>query len=176
MTKNPPASVAPLVHLLVNMITPFTFGAVRYSALVCAIVLCSAGTALAQGAAVRPPTISRMCLWNADKAVWRALDLNRDQVRHLNVIRQRYPAVVQGVWTSGPDSVDVNTQDVGQQNPFGASSPSAQGMRAQASVKNGGNPQGPGARIEHIGLQAELREVLSDAQLRRWEELCGTRN
>ena len=77
---------------------------------------CTTRSAVAQRAPVGQPVISRMCLWNAGKAVWRALDLHRDQVRHLNVIRQRYPAVVQGQWVSGSDSADVDLHYAGRLN------------------------------------------------------------
>ena len=136
-------------------------------------VLYTAGTATAQDAPLRPPVISRMCLWNADKEVWRSLRLYRDQVRHLNVLRQRYPAVVQGQWTSGPDSADMDTREPGQPDPVVASYGSAQGLRAQASGPISGNPHGPEGRMQRMGLQAELREVLTYTQLRRWEALCG---
>ena len=133
---------------------------------------CTTRSAVAQRAPVGQPVISRMCLWNAGKAVWRALDLHRDQVRHLNVIRQRYPAVVQGQWVSGSDSADVDLHYAGRLNRIQAASLPAQGMRARASGKNSGNPHEPEVRMERLGLQTELREVLSDAQLRKWEELC----
>ena len=128
---------------------------------------------LSQAPVVRTPHVSRMCLWNADKHVWRALHLGRDQVRHLNVIRQRYPAVIQGQWMNDVDTLAINAPDAGPQKPIGTPSPSGQGMRAGPAVQSGGNPIGTGTRMEHIGLQAELREVLSDEQLRRWEELCN---
>ena len=155
------------------MSTPFLFRALRYASLVSAIVLYTAGTARAQIAAVRPPTISRMCLWNADNATWRALGVKRDQVRHLNVIRQRYPAVVHGQWMNEADSTLADTPEAGHPTPIGSPPSSAQGMQRGTGMSNG--PSRPGVRQEHIGLQAELREVLSDEQLRLWEERCSLR-
>ncbi len=124
---------------------------------------------------VRTPHVSRMCLWNADKHVWRALHLGRDQVRHLNVIRQRYPAVIQGQWMNEADSAATNTPDAGRVDPIPTPSPASQGLRARTAGKSAVNPFGPEARMERPGLQAELREVLSYEQLRRWEELCNAR-
>ena len=167
------ACAGPPLYMPAHMTARSPLRTTRLLLLICGIALCTAGTALAQGVAVRAPTISRMCLWNADKAVWRALGVKRDQVQHLNVIRLRYPAVVQGQWMNDVDTLAINAPDAGPQKPIGTPSPSGQGMRAGPAVQSGGNPIGTGTRMEHIGLQAELREVLSDEQLRRWEELCN---
>lgn len=156
------------------MSTPLLFRAFRYPFLVCALVLYSAGTARGQLAALRPPVISRMCLWNADKAMWRALGVKRDQVRHLDVIRQRYPAVVGGQWTNQEDSALADTSDARHVNPISSPPSSAPGVQRGPGRSNGA--AGPsGVRPESIGLQAELREVLSDEQLRMWEERCNAR-
>lgn len=163
---------APPLYMPAHMTARSPLRTTRLLLLICGIALCTAGTALAQGVAVRAPTISRMCLWNADKAVWRALGVKRDQVQHLNVIRLRYPAVVQGQWMNEGDTVVTTTPDGGQR-PLGSPLPTAQGMRAGPALNSGDNPFGPETSMERLGLQAELREVLSYEQLRLWEQLCN---
>ncbi len=132
---------------------------------------CVAGTASAQDPAVRQPTITRMCLWNGDKTTWRALDLKRSQVMLLAVIRQRYPAVVAGQWNFEEDSAATYVPDPALSDP--AFNPTATAaMRGMQGGSDPGNARSSGVRKESIGLQAELREVLTFSQLRKWEALC----
>ncbi|MBL7983502.1 MAG: hypothetical protein JNM91_00820 [Flavobacteriales bacterium] len=130
-----------------------------------------AGSVVAQAAGADQPTISRMCVWNANKSIWRALNLTREQIAQLDVIRRRYPAVVGGQWSVEEDRVDMYIiaprTAQGPAGPSPAPAPQPTGTREAA-----GPPRIPGAREVLLGLQVELREVLSAAQLRKWAMLC----
>ena len=129
------------------------------------------GPAAAQEAVADQPRISRMCVWNANKSIWRALNLTRDQIAQLDVIRRRYPAVVGGQWSVEEDSVDMYIiaprTAPGPSGPSPTPAPQPTGTREAA-----GPPRIPRAREVLLGLQVELREVLSAAQLRKWAVLC----
>ncbi len=92
--------------------------------------------------------VSRMCLWNADKAMWFRVGLRKDQIRKMKVLRERYPAVVEGQWIMS-DTLDQvsGTAAATAPNPAGADQPLP-------------------------GLQAEVRAVLTPRQVNRWMALC----
>lgn len=130
-----------------------------------------AGSVAAQEAVADQPRISWMCVWNANKSIWRALKLSRSQIAQLDVIRRRYPAVVGGQWRVEDDSVD--TYIVAQRTAQGPAGPSpSPGLQRSETRGSGGPPRITGAREELLGLQVELREVLTEAQLRKWAVLC----
>lgn len=107
--------------------------------------------------------------------MWRALHLKRNQIQHLDVIRQRYPAVVDGQWIHHADSADTSLYLLGTSDPIARSAPPVPSMPDGRTGKGNGRSLPNGVRVENIGLQAELREVLTDAQLREWETICHTR-
>ena len=109
-------------------------------------------TAAAQAPRPEPTMdISRTCLWNADRTTWSELGVKRAQIKRLNEIRQRYPAVVDGRWLPDEESA--------------LSGP------AHTPGSNWGIP--PPSSAATTGLQAELREVLTKKQLGRWHQLCA---
>ncbi len=97
--------------------------------------------------------VSRLCLWNADKAMWGNVGLNKEQVRKMQEIKSRYPAVVGGQWIIGDE----------QQDPVAEGS--AMEVKSPAPTVNG-DPVVKG------GLQAEVRAVLTPRQVNKWMTLC----
>ena len=127
----------------------------RHLLLAGAGALLSMGALQAQSISSTPEVavVTRMCLWNADKAMWSRLGLRKDQIRRMQAIRERYPAVVEGQWIVGdtvqtPGPVPVNA------------SLSGTSAEQSAAVRP---PQ---------GLQAEVRAVLTPRQVNKWMALC----
>ncbi len=97
--------------------------------------------------------VTRMCLWNADKAMWSRLGLRKDQIRQMQAIRARYPAVIDGQWIR-----EDTVQAPGPGNRGAAYDP--------ASSKTAGAAPAP------QGMQAEVRVVLTPRQVNKWMALC----
>jgi len=95
--------------------------------------------------------VTRMCLWNADKAMWSRLGLRKDQIRQMQAIRERYPAVIEGQWI-----MEDTVQAPGNR---GAAYDPASSMNAAAAPA----PQ---------GMQAEVRAVLTPEQVNKWMAWC----
>ena len=114
------------------------------------------------------PNISRVCLWNADKDTWRALDLDRAQVWRLNQLRQQYPAVVDGQWVDCGDEV-VTSHSPWRGGPAASTTDSRDLAAQPGNTAPGEHTKG---RSFH-DLQEELREVLSEQELRAWERMCA---
>ncbi|MBL7951104.1 MAG: hypothetical protein JNM62_05235 [Flavobacteriales bacterium] len=93
-------------------------------------------------------TISKTCLWNADRDTWSDLNLKRFQVDRLVDMRSRYPAVVGAQWVLEADE------------------PTADMSGTVTSTAN----TGVGSTR---ALQKELRELLSPEQLKRWHQRCA---
>ncbi len=117
------------------------------------------------------PTISRTCLWNADRNTWSELGLKRKQIVRLKDIRARYPAVVDGQWIVNEqnDADDAERSNVAADTIVGPDLTS-NGAHASGSPVPNGQPWG---RARVSGLQAELRAVLTPKELLRWSRLCG---
>ncbi len=117
------------------------------------------------------PTISRTCLWNADRNTWSELGLKRKQIVRLKDIRARYPAVVDGQWIVNEqnDADDADRSPVVADTIVGPDLTS-NGAHGSGSAAANGQPWG-GVAVS--GLQAELRAVLTPKELLRWSRLCG---
>lgn len=132
------------------------------------ITLFAAGivnTTRAQTHAPEAPYISRVCLWNADKETWRALDLKRAQVNRLAELRKQYPAVVDGQWMLHDDEVRIPRgiwAGGPAVDPMAAKMPTDEALQSICS----NTPS-------FTSLQNDLRKVLSVEQLRSWERMCG---
>ncbi len=128
---------------------------VRQLLLVGAGALLSIGSAQGQGTPSTPEVavVTRMCLWNADKAMWSRLGLRKDQIRRMQAIRARYPAVIEGQWIR-----EDTVQAAGPGNRGAAYDP--------ASSKTAGAAPAP------QGMQAEVRAVLTPRQVNKWMALC----
>lgn len=119
-------------------------------------------------------TISRSCLWNADQSTWKTLGLKRAQIVRLNELRLQYPAVVDGQWVADEEMniapVPDREDHVGVDPTLSTSvkgSAASTAPPAQSSVTNTAE-----TAFRPTGLQYQLREVLTPAQLRRWAEEC----
>lgn len=114
------------------------------------------------------PDISRVCLWNADRATWKALGLKKAEIERMRQLRLLYPAVVDGQWitvdqgTSTTDSIEWN-----HGGPNGNTS-TRRGASAPVQVD-----RVPSSTAPQEGLQNDLREVLTPKQLRKWAILCS---
>jgi len=130
--------------------------------------------AVAQGAdhAAAEPVISRMCLWNADRATWKQLDAKRKQIKLLNEIKLKYPAVIGGQWDVESENDDEVAPQVGnERHTTGAPLNNRPAQPALASDAQAKAPPQPALSR----MQAELRAVLTPRQLRAWAERCGDR-
>ncbi|MBK8498076.1 MAG: hypothetical protein IPL52_04485 [Flavobacteriales bacterium] len=128
----------------------------------------------AQGTVADPgePVISRMCLWNADRATFKQLHLKQRQIKLLNELKLKYPAVVGGQWdVESENVVPVKTQSGSDRgtNAVPAHANSGQGALANGTKVTAAVAASPSR------LQEDLRAVLSADQLRAWAELCGGR-
>jgi hypothetical protein len=124
--------------------------------LIAAVALCACTFRLsAQNMEGRsePPTISRMCLWNANRDTWSELDLSRSQIHRMEVIKRRYPAVVEGQWM-----LEDNERQ-----------PQAAGNTSMTPI---GDPVLL-ASEQPRDLQSELRAVLTPDQLAAWVAYCN---
>ncbi|MBK9177471.1 MAG: hypothetical protein IPM46_14285 [Flavobacteriales bacterium] len=133
-----------------------------------------ASHASAQGATTDAgePVISRMCLWNADQGTWKTLNVKRRQIRLLNELKLKYPAVVGGQWDVESEGGDAVMPQVGsERHTTGAPTDPYPAQPALASDQNANAASKPALSR----LQADLRAVLTTKQLRAWAELCGGR-
>ena len=119
------------------------------------------------------PSISRTCLWNADRRTWAELDLKRWQVHRMKELKLRFPAVVEGQWI-----------DTGDEVPGSGYPPFAKGDTVAASTAGIGGSTTRGYGVNEAGtsvaaaqptagLQSELRAVLTTKQLLAWKRICG---
>ena len=122
-----------------------------------------------EGSADAPATISRVCLWNADQSTWKELGLKRAQIVRMNELRLQYPAVVDGQWVA-EEEMDVAPEPV-RVDP--SLSTSLKGPAAgTAPLEKSTRATSPETAIRSTGLQYQLREVLTPAQLSRWAKEC----
>ena len=139
----------------------------KHAYLAALILLGTMGTAYAQRSYVDQPYITRVCLWNADKHTWRALDLERAQVHRLIELRKQFPAVVDGQWM----------------DPGDEAKPPTSGWRGGPVVTSSYHgdpvppplPAGRASIPPFSALQTELRKVLSMEQLMEWQRMCNRR-
>jgi len=141
------------------------------SALFAASLLVVGPSALAQTRTTAPPIISRMCLWNADKATWKELGLKRDHIRRMAELRARYPAVIDGQWDSRSDGDESMSLDEAASSHNAMPEAATMLSKLAERGRHGGHSPG-GSNAPMKGLQAELREVLSVEQMRAWRRLC----
>lgn len=147
----------------------------HYPALVLLLIgsFSGASRALAQGAVTDPgePVISRMCLWNADPATWKLLNVKHRQIKLLNEIKLKYPAVVGGQWDVEDEGGDAMTPLDGTEHLTSGARPSP-----SATQPAGAHEQSVhGLPKAQSGMQADLRAVLTMKQLRAWASLCSAR-
>ncbi len=112
-----------------------------------------------------------MCLWNADKATWKALGLKRDVIRKMAELRERYPAVIDGQWDSRSDGEEAMSlaAAAASHNAMPEAATMLSGLSERG--RHGGPPVGAG-NTSMKGLQAELREVLTVEQVEAWKRIC----
>ena len=119
------------------------------------------------------PTISRVCLWNADNTTWKTLGLKRSQIARMQELRLEYPAVVDGQWVGNEEDVapaPVQNERVDAEPNISTSiAGPAAGAAAPVQVKEI-STQPPAAAPK--GLQYHMREVLTPVQLQRWAKEC----
>ncbi len=126
-----------------------------------------------EGSADAPATISRVCLWNADQSTWKVLGLKRAQIVRMNELRLQYPAVVDGQWVA-EEEIHV-APDTGRDNAGvdPTLSTSLKGPAAGAApLEKSTRTTSPETAARSTGLQYQLREVLTPAQLSRWAKEC----
>lgn len=116
--------------------------------------------------------ISRVCLWNADHSTWKTLGLKRWQIARMNELRLLYPAVVGGQWVVDEDDlppvlVEEHSVRLGPDTRY----PNTVGAGA-AAQESRNEPRTRSATIQPVGLQHDLREVLTPVQLRSWARRC----
>ena len=137
--------------------------------ILCTIAFTPPAAKAQEGSADAPATISRVCLWNADQSTWKELGLKRAQIIRMNELRLKYPAVVDGQWVAdeeivaAPDPVRVDPSlSTSLKGPAAGTAPLEKSTRATS----------PETAIRSTGLQYQLREVLTPAQLSRWAKEC----
>ena len=123
---------------------------------------------------VQPPTVSRGCLWNADINTWKSLGLKRSQVARMNELREQYPAVVDGQWVADETVFTPVPAAADRMQAAPNLSTSLSGPAAGAAItERKDEARTPENRPRPTGLQYQLREVLTPAQLRQWAAECG---
>lgn len=120
------------------------------------------------------PNISKVCLWNGHRAMWKELGLKKKQIARLGELRAKYPAVVDGQWirTDEETAVVPPEQNWVRADPNTGASSSGHGANAATPVAVS-MPLAPAPTAVPEGMQSELREVLSPEQLRNWARLCA---
>lgn len=133
----------------------------------------SAFTVKAQTSDARTqPTISRVCLWNADKDTWNTLGLKRSQIARMAELREQYPAVVDGQWVEVEDeimpAIGERQSDVAPNASTSITGPALGAAATGTKIED----RTPDTTTRSTGLQHELRAVLTPLQLQRWAEEC----
>lgn len=128
-------------------------------------ITCVAVSATAQGvnAAEPLPNISRACLWNADRDMWKELGLKKAQIERMRQLRLFYPAVVDGQWITVDDGAPII--DEPQWTRSGPQRRGSTGRGASAATSQAGRRAN--ATVPQEGLQNDVREVLTPKQLRK---------
>ena len=122
----------------------------------------------------QPPTVSRVCLWNADQSTWKSLGLKRSQIARMQELREQYPAVVDGQWVV--DEVEMSPAPIAEEridvDPNLSTSISGPAAGA-AKIEKKADASTAGTAVRPTGLQHQLRAVLTPTQLKRWVAECG---
>jgi len=115
------------------------------------------------------PNISRVCLWNADRATWKELRLKKPQIERLRQLRLLYPAVVNGQWVVIDDAAPLPDEQYWVRGgPNRRQSTTGHGAAAREKERRSTT-----ATVPQEGLQNDVREVLTAKQLRNWARLCA---